>query len=55
VEHLGPIRFTFAPTATGHATAEAIPVPAAGTWTLTALIHTDAITDYASTATYTVH
>jgi copper transport protein len=54
-QHLGPIRFTFAPTGTGHATAEAIPVPAAGTWTLTAQIHTDATTDYAATATYTVH
>ncbi|HET9657468.1 MAG TPA: hypothetical protein VFP72_19105, partial [Kineosporiaceae bacterium] len=54
-QKLGPIRFTFAPTGDGHATAEGIAVPAAGTWTLTAQVHTDATTDYAATATYTVH
>jgi copper transport protein len=52
---LGPITFTFADTGPGHGTAEGIVVPAAGTWTLTLHVRTDATTDYATTTTYVVH
>ena len=52
---LGPVRFTFAPTGPGHATATDVVVPGPGTWTLTVQVHTDATTDYAATTTFEVH
>jgi len=52
---LGPVNFTFAGAGPGRATAAAVVVPAPGTWTLTAQVLTDQITDYSATTTYTVH
>ena len=52
---LGPVRFTFAPTGPGHATATDVVVPGPGTWTLTVQVHTDATTDYAATTSFEVH
>ena len=52
---LGPVNFTFAGAGPGRATAAPVVVPAPGTWTLTAQVLTDQITDYSATTTYTVH
>ena len=52
---LGPVNFSFAGAGPGRATAAAVVVPAPGTWTLTAQVRTDQITDYSATTTYTVH
>jgi copper transport protein len=51
---LGPVRFTLTPLAPGHASAANVIVPSPGRWTLTTQVMTDATTDYAATATYTV-
>ena len=51
---LGPVNFSFAGAGPGRATAPAVVVPAPGTWTLTAQVRTDEITDYSDTTTYTV-
>lgn len=52
---LGPVNFSFAGAGPGRATAAAVVVPAPGTWTLTAQVRTDEITDYSAATTYTVH
>jgi copper transport protein len=52
---LGPVNFSFAGAGPGRGTAAAVVVPAPGTWTLTAQVRTDEITDYSATTTYTVH
>jgi copper transport protein len=52
---LGPVNFSFAGAGPGRGTASAVVVPAPGTWTLTAQVRTDEITDYSATTTYTVH
>jgi copper transport protein len=52
---LGPVNFSFASAGPGRATAAAVVVPAPGTWTLTAQVRTDELTDYSATTTYTVH
>jgi copper transport protein len=51
---LGPVRFSFTTLAPGHAAAANVIVPSPGRWTLTTQVRTDATTDYAATATYTV-
>jgi copper transport protein len=51
---LGPVRFTLTVLAPGHASAANVIVPSPGRWTLTTQVMTDATTDYAATATYTV-
>jgi copper transport protein len=51
---LGPVNFSFANAGPGRGTASAVVVPAPGTWTLTAQVRTDEITDYSATTTYTV-
>jgi copper transport protein len=51
---LGPVNFSFANAGPGRGTASAVVVPAPGTWTLTAQVRTDQITDYSATTVYTV-
>lgn len=51
----GPVRQQFAPIADGEAVASGVVVPEAGRWTMTVQVLTDATTDYAATAAYTVH
>jgi copper transport protein len=50
----GPVRQQFAPIADGEAVAANVVVPEAGRWTMTVQVLTDATTDYAATAAYTV-
>jgi copper transport protein len=51
---LGPITFTFINAAPGHGVGDRVVIPAAGQWTLTVQVHTDAATDYAATSVLTV-
>jgi copper transport protein len=51
---LGPITFTFINAAPGHGVGDRVVIPAAGQWTLTVQVHTDAATDYAATSLLTV-